>query len=58
MVESQSLRGVEAAEPIWFEIKALERWVQRSQCVENQNLKGGVQRSGCSGASMVEKSKP
>ena len=50
MVENHSLRGLDAAEPIWRKIQALEAWAQRSQ----YGGKSKPQRGGCSGASIVE----
>ena len=49
MVENHSLRGVVVAEPMWWEIKAVEGWVQRKQYGD----KSSPQRGGCSGAKMV-----
>ena len=54
MVENKSLRGVGAAEPILWKIKALEGWVQRSR----YGGKAMHYRGGCSGADVLEKSKP
>ena len=49
-MENKSLRGVGAAEPIWWKIKALQWWVQRSQ----YDGKSKTSRVVCSGANMVE----
>ena len=40
MVEKQSLRGVGAAEPIWWNIKTLEGGCSGANMVENQSLRG------------------
>ena len=50
MVENHSLRGVGAAEPIWWKIKAFEGWVQQSQ----YRGKATPRRDGYSGTNMVE----
>ena len=50
MVKNQSLRGVGAAEPIWWNIRALEGWVHRSQyCGKSKPPRGG-----CTGANIGE----
>ena len=49
-MENESLRGVGVAEPIWWKIKVLEGWAQRSQYGEKSKL----QREGRSGANILK----